>query len=305
MKVKKFICRNCGAPKVTPYTLPYIVCDYCNCFTDIDFAIGMDVWNKNPKRTNRYNKEKLKFESQLADLIKQKNKEGYYKMQISYWDFYYKTFPEYLPPSLYKPEDYSLFINICAKSMSDYVFNNPLKHLEDNYTRLQEQVVYKSVKDKTVAESASFFKFFESYLAYFKASFSDFYDAPENAIMHELLPEELQYKMKLSMFAQAWIPYLTEEDSRKLLDRLNFTNEYVEINAPTLTSTQCPNCTVELKIIPESFKVYCENCCTTQILKTSYNCVSCGALNPTPDNVAKPIPCISCATVNNLVLAHF
>jgi hypothetical protein len=160
MKVKKFICRNCGAPKVTPYTLPYIVCDYCNCFTDIDFAVGMDVWNKNPKRTNRYNKEKLKFESQSADLIKQKNKEGYYKMQINYWDFYYKTFPEYLPPSLYKPEDYTLFLNICAKSMSDYVFNNPLKHLEEEYTRLQEKVVYKSVKDKTVAESTSFFKFF-------------------------------------------------------------------------------------------------------------------------------------------------
>jgi hypothetical protein len=111
--------------------------------------------------------------------------------------------------------------------------------------------------------------------------------------------------MKLSMFAQAWIPYLTEADGKKLLDRLNFSNEYVEINEPTLTSTKCPNCAVELKIIPESFKAYCENCCTTQILKTSYNCVSCGALNPAPDNVAKPKPCVSCATVNNLVLTHF
>lgn len=160
--------------------------------------------------------------------------------------------------------------------------------MEEDYTTLQAQLVYKSNNVKIVLESTSFFNFFDSYLTYFKASFRDFYDVPENAIMHELLPEELQYKMNLSIFAQAWLAYLTEADGKKLLDKLNFTNEYVDLNEPDLTSTNCPNCKTELKVISEVYKIYCENCCTTQILKTNYNCVSCGALNPTPDNVAKP-----------------
>lgn len=48
--------------------------------------------------------------------------------------------------------------------------------------------------------------------------------------MHELLPEELWCKMKLSMFAQAWIPYLTEAGGKKLLNRLNFIKKYVDTN---------------------------------------------------------------------------
>lgn len=83
MKVKKFICCNCGDPKVTHYTLPYIVCDYCTCFTDIDFTVGMDVWNKDPKRANKYTKGKLIFESDLASLKAQKNKDVFFKLQIS------------------------------------------------------------------------------------------------------------------------------------------------------------------------------------------------------------------------------
>jgi hypothetical protein len=37
MRIKKFTCIQCGGPKVNPYTMPYIMCDFCGSFTDIDF----------------------------------------------------------------------------------------------------------------------------------------------------------------------------------------------------------------------------------------------------------------------------
>jgi late competence protein required for DNA uptake (superfamily II DNA/RNA helicase) len=137
------------------------------------------------------------------------------------------------------------------------------------------------------------------------ASFEDFYGNPEYEIMNELLPRELQLKMKMSMFAQAWLPYLSQSAGKRMLDKLNFTNEYTEVKFSKKEDFTCKNCAHTTRIPTESFKMYCEKCFTMQQVKTEYNCVSCGSLNPTPPNVAKPQPCISCATVNNLVKAWF
>ena len=110
MKIKKFNCIQCGAPKINPYSSPYIVCDFCGAFTDIDFEQGLEAWNKNPKRTQKYSSEKIIFETKLAELIRKNNKENYSKVQKEYWDFYYKIYPEYLPPSINTTEKYQLYL---------------------------------------------------------------------------------------------------------------------------------------------------------------------------------------------------
>ena len=77
MKIKKFSCSQCGAPKINPYTLPYIICDFCGAFTDIDFSVGMEAWNKDPKRTNKYNQAKIHFENKLAEQLGKNDKAAY------------------------------------------------------------------------------------------------------------------------------------------------------------------------------------------------------------------------------------
>jgi hypothetical protein len=106
MKIKKFSCYQCGAPKINPYLSPYIVCDFCGSFTDIDFAVGLDAWNKDPKRTEKYSKAKVSIEQQLAQLLGKGDKENYQKVQYDYWDLYYKIYPEYLPPSINTDDKY-------------------------------------------------------------------------------------------------------------------------------------------------------------------------------------------------------
>src|SRR5688500_18917102 len=102
MKVKKFTCNTCGAPKVNPYTNPYVVCDYCGAMIDVDYAAGLQVWNHSEAHTNQYIKAKQKFESNSAKYLAAKNKEAYWKEQYNYWDYYYKHYPEYIPPSVPK-----------------------------------------------------------------------------------------------------------------------------------------------------------------------------------------------------------
>ena len=45
-----------------------------------------------------------------------------------------------------------------------------------------------------------------------------FYENPRYAIMHELLPEAVHFKMKMSMFVQAWLPYLSDADADQAIE---------------------------------------------------------------------------------------
>ena len=64
-----------------------------------------------------------------------------------------------------------------------------------------------------------------------------FYRDPKYARMHEFLPQAVHMKMKTSMFAQVWLPYLTSADADRLLRLLGFTTEYIEIAKPLSVDT--------------------------------------------------------------------
>ena len=81
MRIKKFTCINCGAPKVNKYKLPYIVCDFCGSFTDIDYTVGFDVWNEDPVKTEKYKSSKIQFVTKAQNALQRNAKEEYYKLQ--------------------------------------------------------------------------------------------------------------------------------------------------------------------------------------------------------------------------------
>ena len=301
MKIKKFTCTQCGAPKVNPYTLPYIICDFCGSFTDIDFSVGMEAWNKDPKRTDKYNNSKIKIEQQLEEQLGKNDKEGYQKTQYAYWDFYYKTFPEYLPPSINNDENYSAYLEICAISSTEAAFDKDWTKKAGQQSLLQQGIRYQAIDGKTVADGEAFFKLADYYIGFVKESFKDFYDRPEYAIMHELLPPDLHLKMKLSMFVQAWIPYLTDSDAKKLIELTHFSNEYIELSQQHGQFKPCTFCQKELFVPKGSYKVNCEHCRKINTIERFFKCSSCGTENPVPENPAKPAKCTSCGAENKLI----
>jgi LSD1 subclass zinc finger protein len=308
MKIKRFTCRRCGAPKVNNYTSPYIMCDYCGNFTDIDYTMGLDSWNKDQKRTDAYNHRKAKFESDLAGLLKKRDEKAYYEMQFDYWDMYYKAFPEYLPPSIQGGEVYNHYVEIAARSTTEYYFDKvdpSLKKMEVNYTTLQQKLKYIQKGHLTILEGEGFFHFMNAFLDYLNASFKDFYENPSYTLFHDVLPPDVHLKMKMSTFAQGWLPYLKKEDGEKMLLQLHFTNEYQEMKPIDGEEISCENCKKPVFAPAGSFKVHCENCHTNTSVKTQFNCVSCGAANTVPENPAKEIACISCKTVNRLLQPLF
>lgn len=305
MKIKRFTCIRCGAPKVNSYTLPYIVCDFCGTFTDMDASIGMDVWNRDEDITKYYQKRKVEYEKQLHYALNKKKRDEYLAVQHKYWDVYYKLFPEYLPPTVHESGKYDAFLAICAESSTEMAFDPKWKSLADRQLELQQQIQYTYRGEDVKAEPEGFFALVNFYVDYVRQSFHWFYNHPTYGSMEDWLPADVNMKMKLSFFVQAWMPYLYPSDQEKLLDMLHFNNEYVDAPQFKTTKQSCQHCPAEITVPEGSFKVFCESCRKLNIIQKTFHCVSCGAEQAVPQHPDQPVNCLQCGTENRLIRPLF
>lgn len=305
MRIKKFTCINCGAPKINEYKSPYIVCDYCGSFTDVDYTLGLDFWKEDPSKTQKYMAKKLELYHRIAYALNKGDRAEHNKYEYEFWDYYYTTYPEYLPPSIDNDEKYKMYLKICADSSTKYAFQPEWGQKGAQLNQLQQSLAYYRIGAESKVTADSFFRMAEFYISYAKEGMQDFYNNPDYSIMYELLPPAVHLKMKLSMFVQIWLPYLTEDEADKFLQMTGFKLQYVDIEKPNGKQGKCEHCEAEIFIPEGSYKVYCENCHKKNVVQAFFKCSSCGAESPVPDNPSKPINCEYCGTENRLIRALF
>ncbi len=305
MKIKKFTCVNCGAPKVNEYRSPYIMCDYCGSFTDIDFTLGMNFWNQSTMKNIGYAFNKMDYMNRLQYALQKGDKQEYWRLQRGYWDYYYRTYPPYLPPSIDDGYKYRDYLDVCAESSTESGFEPKWGELARQQQVLQQSLQYYQIPQGTKVQSDGFFKLAEFFIGMTKEGFKVFYENPKYAVMNDLLPEQVHLKMKLSMFVQAWLPYLTDEDQDRFLKMTGFSMQYIEIERPAGRAGECEHCKAEIYIPEGSFKVHCESCHKTTKVQQSFKCMSCGADNKVPEYPAKPIDCEFCGVENRLIQRLF
>jgi len=286
---------------VNAYHSPYIMCDFCGSFTDIDFAVGMDTWNASALNTAGYQLRKMQVMGQAQAALARGDRNSYFSRQWEFWNDYYQTFPAYLPPTIGDDVSYRLYLEVCALSATESAFDLKWQQYNARQQELQAAVQYRMDGFERKAESTSFFALAEFFTQIIKEGMSSFYNDPRFEIMHELLPEPVHLKLKMSMFVQAWLPYLTETDAARLLRTLGFSNEYIEITPPQGQAVKCDSCHGALFAPEGSYKVYCENCRRTTLIRKQFFCMSCGSPNDVPENPGRPIDCASCGIANRLI----
>ena len=281
------------------------MCDFCGAFTDIDFAVGMEAWNESAPKTLNYQFQKMALMSRGQVALGSGDPRSYYNIQKEFWDFYYRSFPAYLPPSIDTDKKYAIYLEICAVSSTESAFDPKWQQYGAKQQQLQAAVQYTNSGGKTTVETSSFFRLAEFFASITKEGMDAFYRDPKYNMMHELLPETVHFKMKTSMFVQAWLPYLTEADAGRLLKLMGFSNEYVEIERPAGSVLNCGSCPNELFAPEGSYKVFCEKCRKATNVRAQFFCMSCGSPNGVPDNPAKPIDCGRCGIANRLIRPQF
>lgn len=281
------------------------MCDFCGSFTDIDFAIGIETWTHDQVTTLSYQARKLALMEKSQAAVALGDRAKYAEFQREFWDIYYRTFPAYLPPTVDDPKKYMIYLDVCVASSLDSAFDPKWQQYAQHQQHLQNALQYVNVNGQTKAESRSFFTLADFFIRTTREGMRAFYENPRYAIMHELLPEAVQFKMKTSMFVQAWLPYLTDADADKLLKVLGFSNEYEEIERPPGTSVDCETCKTSLFAPEGSYKIFCEKCRKTTRVRAQFFCMSCGSPNDVSENPAKPIDCTRCGIANRIVHPYF
>jgi hypothetical protein len=277
------------------------MCDFCGSLTDIDFAVGMETWNSSALNTVGYQFRKAQIMGQAQAALARGDRKEYFSRQFEFWNDYYQTFPAYLPPTIDDDVKYRLYLEVCSQSSTESAFDPKWQGYNLRQQELQAAVQYRMNGFERKAEGTSFFALVDFFTEMMREGMSGFYKDSRFEIMHELLPESVHLKMKMSMFVQAWLPYLTNEDADRLLKRLGFSTEYVEMSTPAGGPVECINCRCQLFAPEGSYRVYCEKCRRTTALKSRFFCMSCGSPNQVPDNPGRPINCASCGISNRLV----
>lgn len=303
--MKKLRCIQCGGPKINPYSTPYIVCDFCGSFTDIDFAVGMEKWNESAPVTLNYQFQKMALMSRAQMALAAGDQRGYYAIQKEYWDFYYRSFPTYLPPSIDNDKKYAIYIEICSVSSTESAFDPKWQQYGLKQQHLQAQVQFTFEDGRRIADSTAFFRLADFFASITREGMAAFYRDPKYNIMHELLPEPVHFKLKTSMFVQAWLPYLKQADAARLLREMGFANEYVEIEPPAGKVVACGHCTGQIFAPEGSYKVFCERCRKTTNVRAQFFCMSCGSPNQVPEDPSRPIDCSNCGIANRLIQPQF
>lgn len=281
------------------------MCDFCGAFTDIDFAIGIETWNENAATTVGYQFKKADLMARSQQALSRGDRTGYYWLQREYWDYYYQSFPAYLPPTIDNVEKYNIYLEVCATSSVENGFDPTWHDYAARQQQLQKAVQYVQTASGPKAEANSFFILADFFVNMMRDAMRIFYENPQYAVMHELLPKQVHLKMKTSMFVQAWLPYLADADAEKLLKRLGFSNEYEEILRPDGDTVECSNCKSGIFAPRDSFRVFCEKCRHSTQVKSQFFCMSCGSANQVPDDPSKPVKCDRCRIANRLIRPFF
>ena len=306
MKVKKFVCSACGAPKINEYKSPYIVCDFCGSFVDMDLSLGMKVWSNDPKRVKAYQHKKIKIEARLAELRQKKNKDEYYKLQYEYWDMYYRVYPEYLPPTIhFEDQHYAAYIDVCADSSTEAAFSAKYNTTVNQQNIYQQQLEYYTEGNVTRVRGDGFFKMVHFHIQEQETSLKEFYANPKYAWIENLLPYSSHLKMRLSNLVQGWMPYLTDYDAQQLLKLTGFAHEYIEMPDAIGKKIGCQFCSNQVFVPENAWKVFCENCNRMNVINKSFLCSGCGVQNEIPSFPVGVISCTACGTENRVLVPLF
>lgn len=305
LKVKKFVCHKCGAPKVNPYRGVYVVCDYCNTIVDIDYASTVEINAAAPERMAAWNDFYIRYLAENPVFVTNGDKKAHRQLHYEYCKEYFTAFPDSLPPNVPNGEVFEQYCQASADFMSEHAFNPEMQKAKEKYETLYALIEYYEVDGQHKANYQQFANMLDAYMEMLDLEVKILYSNPEYDLFNEYYPEEFNRKQRVSQIAQMWIPYLEEPHATAFLNKYHLSHEYITINQPETTSISCSSCKKELTVPKGAVKCLCTHCRHENTLRTTTNCQNCGVENQIPEKWEMKIDCNSCGTELRIVQPLF
>lgn len=295
MKIKKLNCPECGAAKVTPYSGPYICCDYCGTLMDIDAGNWMKILHTN-KRQKNLEEVDHRIVVKTRKALQENNKDLYYRAQQEYWNSYYNIYPEFISPNVHKGEMFKAFLKAKAEWDTDLKFDDSLQLKKKRSSFEGARKKFESRDDPHYNYIVAFMEMMEAYSKYIKAEVEVRSSLAKYELLNVIYPAGFEYKMNMAILAQPYFTEMGDVEIKHYLKKFGFEYEYAEVAQIETSEIECTACKLPMQVTKGAFRCICENCYEMNIIQRNINCNNCGMQNILPEKWSLLINCVGCGT---------
>jgi len=294
MKVKKFICQKCGAPKVTKLDWSYVVCDFCASLVDVDITMGEKEYNPGSEKTQYFEIQENYLNHHAAEAYENGDKEAYYNTRYKYWQVYLDVFPNYILPTI-APSQLEMWIRISAHSDTYFQFKEGGDIDRQRQKEANDAIQWYQKNGNNFAEMDSFIHATKTYKEVLYNDLKEMRGLEGLELLNEVFPLEIALKKELSSFVQMWLPYLEKENQDKLLVCTGLDAKYIDLIPVAIKEKPCSNCSHILQVPDGAIRSRCSEC-NAENTWGKVICVSCNGENDLPNKWHETIACQYCTS---------
>lgn len=293
MKVKKFICARCKAPKVTKIEKSYVICDYCASLVDVDFTTGLKEYLADPAKKEQFEMREAIMNDHANVAYENGDSEAYYNARYQYWKVYLDTFPNYILPTI-APNQLEMWIRISAHSDTYFAFKEGGEEDRQRQKEANDAIQWYQSNGNNYVEMTSFMHAVKTYHNVLTNDLKEMRELKHMELLNEVFPLNIALKKELSSFVQMWLPYIEDKNQDELLTFTGLKTEYLDLPDIEIKEKPCANCNHTLQVPDGAIRSRCPECNTANTWGKVV--CSCGGKNELPEIWHETISCKYCTT---------
>lgn len=276
LKIKLTRCHVCNATKVLRSPTAYVYCDYCGALTDFDFQIAIS--DKRSKMPGRKYEELAKSLAPQLEAAKEANdKEAYLALQRTLYDAYVTACPAACPPRVNDPVYRAKYIEQAARGATESAFDPEVSAASEQQAKIIKALKWVPGGPLGVTcRPDTFWALYDS-LLHITAVSKRMGERKGLAALNPDGDTPVNDLISMSMFAQAWLPYLAPPEAEELMTRTGLSAQYVEPAPVPEALVPCGICKTEVHRLEGSKRCVCDDCGTLLRTDVVVPCSHCSA----------------------------
>lgn len=251
-------CLACGAPRTRPSPTAYVYCDACGSLVDYDFsvAIGLPIAQPGPA----YEKLRTRLAVELSTARQQGDTEAYRAIQRRLFDAWVDACPTSCPPRVRDPAYRAAYVAWLAEAQVVADFDADSQAREAAMHAAVGRLTFVPAGAKIRVPADAFRALADAMFDYEARRDELFVEKGVYALQPDGASREIQRRIGLSMFVQAWLPMLDAADAQALVERAGFVREYTLLPPAATNSASCTHCSEPLSLVKGATRVVCDHC---------------------------------------------
>lgn len=225
---------------------------------DYDFEAALSVPIQQPGPA--YEQARARLGVTLQDVRERGDVAGYRRLQCGLFDAWIDAAPTSVPPRIKDPAYRTAYVAWLAEAQVVADFDAEARAREAAMHVAVGKLQFFSAHGSVRVPAQQFRVLVDAMFAY-EARRDELYVEHGVYTLHpDGASRELQRRIGLSMFTQAWLPMLEPAEAAALLARTDLAREYTTVAPPALHDTACRQCGAVLAIVDGARRVVCEHC---------------------------------------------